>query len=389
MFRAFITVACLLLYLSAPALADTPPLPQRKTANLPYLQQELEQKQQNKAQLEKSLKSAEEDMAATKKKLVKAAESVQAHEKLLRALEDRIAQNAQESASLEAGLRQDYGAISELILTLTRMRRIPPETLIVRPGAPLETAQSALLLQSMLKTVNSRALQLSESLQKLHTTQQKLAADRAQALETKATLDGRYAKIAALAEKRERLYKKTNKNYRNAATAVKRLAKEARNLQDLMKRLEEKKQPKQNGQFKTASRAAVPISRGQPRLPAFGSILTRFHEKDKIGAESQGITIESQPRAIVVCPIGGVVKFAGDFKDYGPVVIVEHEKKHHSLIIGLDKITVVAGQQLDAGEPVGRLPATSSRGTLPTLYYELRQRGRPIDPAKKFADLKS
>jgi murein hydrolase activator len=85
--------------------------------------------------------------------------------------------------------------------------------------------------------------------------------------------------------------------------------------------------------------------------------------------------------------MGGVVRYAGYFKNYGQIIIVEHQKDYHSLIAGLARIDTVVGQSVAAGEPVGVLAKSSSDGGKPTLYYELRLNGEPVNPARKFAGL--
>ena len=391
MFRILIFTLCLLA--AHAAMADAPPVPGRKTADLPTLQKQLEEQEQNKKLIEQNLKTAERDLGETKKELVKAAETVRDQEKLLLALQQRIDRNTQESGLLKVDLQKDYGAISELLLTFIRLRQLPPEALIVRPGAPLATAQSAMLLKSMLESVNARAAALSDTLTKLHKAQEELNKDRAQALEGRAALESRHAEIAALAKKREGLYKKLNRDYGSSAAAVEKLALEAQNLQDFMTRLEEDRSREQYHEKKQSNRKLphppVAAARGTPRAPIYGPITISFGEKDMIGAESKGITIAGEPRAMVVSPMGGTVRFSGNFKEYGPVIIIEHKGQYHSLIIGMDKISVVTEQQLDAGEPVGRLPSASSRGGPPALYYELRHKGQPVDPAGKFTEFKS
>jgi septal ring factor EnvC (AmiA/AmiB activator) len=389
MLRALIITLCFLA-LSPPAFAEAPPLPARKTGDLPSLQKQLQEEQARKEQLSGSLKSAEAELTATKQEMVRAGESVRAHEALVRGLQERIEKLAAESAATETGLAKNYGAISDLILTLTRMRRVPPETLIVRPGAPLATAQSAMLLEGMLETVHAQAVTLSENLRKLHEMRQQLEADRAQAEQAQAALEAKYAEIAALAKKRTKLYKELDSSYRTSAAAVDRIAAQAQNLQDLMNRLEQEKADTGQEAPPPSSLFSKKSSRKAPSaLPVYGKIRTSYGEKDDIGATSQGVTIEAQPKALVVSPFSGTIKFSGNFKNYGPVVIIQHEKKYHSLLIGMDRITASTGERVDAGEPVGRLPSASSRGGPPTLYYELRLKGRPVDPSAKSIDIRS
>ena len=85
---------------------------------------------------------------------------------------------------------------------------------------------------------------------------------------------------------------------------------------------------------------------------------------------------------MVVAPLGGIVRYAGTFRNYGKIVLIEHRNKFHSLVAGLGKVDTFVGQRVDAGEPIGALPTSSGR-----LYYELRYQGDPVNPSKKFSTL--
>ncbi len=86
--------------------------------------------------------------------------------------------------------------------------------------------------------------------------------------------------------------------------------------------------------------------------------------------------------------MGGVVDYAGIFKGYGNIIILRHEKDYHSLIAGLDKIDTIVGRAVNAGEPMGKMVSSSSDGGQPVLYYELRHKGKPVNPSKKISGLK-
>jgi septal ring factor EnvC (AmiA/AmiB activator) len=79
----------------------------------------------------------------------------------------------------------------------------------------------------------------------------------------------------------------------------------------------------------------------------------------------------------VVAPWDGRVEFAGPFRGYGQILIIEHGDGYHSLLAGLERIDVAVGQALVAGEPVGVVKSGEGK---PSLYLELRRHGQPIDP---------
>ncbi|RUQ74201.1 metallopeptidase [Azospirillum doebereinerae] len=115
-------------------------------------------------------------------------------------------------------------------------------------------------------------------------------------------------------------------------------------------------------------------------LPAGGRLTTRYGETDRFGASSRGVTVQTRAGATVVAPQSGSIMFAGPFKGYGLILIVEHGNGYHSLIAGLGRIDTAVGKRVATGEPVAVMPADGS----PDLYFELRRNGQPINPQRGF-----
>lgn len=372
---------------SFPARADTLPTPQHK-ADLALMQQKLENEKRQEAILHKKLENVESDLKKTRATLVALAKSVKDNERRLQILEKNIAHLEEEQKTITARLKADYGSISNLVLALERIRRTPPESLIIRPGAPLQTAQSAMLLQTILPNIYERASQLSSELDRLDTIEETLRNDTENERRTASALEKKQIALSILLKKREKLYKTTQQDYKHTAESVQRIAQESRSLQDLLIRLKQAQRKNRiaaaTGKLKGRTSVKMPRN-GAVQLPLSGIIRVRYGEKDGIGAISQGLTIEGRPGALVVAPMGGIIRFAGDFKNHGKIVILEHEKGYHSLVTGLFRIDTVTGQSVHAGEPLGILSAVNV--ARPTLYYELRYKGDPVNPSIKFAEL--
>ncbi|OIR06236.1 murein hydrolase activator EnvC precursor [mine drainage metagenome] len=136
-----------------------------------------------------------------------------------------------------------------------------------------------------------------------------------------------------------------------------------------------------------AEAAGEPRSRGDGRpfaqaegrmpFPARGAIVRHFGQRDASGAPSRGITIATRPDAQVVAPYDGQIVFAGPFRDYGLLLIIEHTEGYHTLLAGLARIDGRVGQHLLAGEPVGVMGRSGGK---PLLYVELRHDGQPVNP---------
>jgi murein hydrolase activator len=118
----------------------------------------------------------------------------------------------------------------------------------------------------------------------------------------------------------------------------------------------------------------IAAAKGTLTVPVAGKLVRRWGEPDEVGAAARGLTFAARPGAQAVALWDGRVEFAGAFRGYGQILIIEHGDGYHSLLAGLERIDVAVGQVLVAGEPVGIVK--SGEG----LYLELRRHGQPIDP---------
>src|SRR5690606_27756552 len=93
-----------------------------------------------------------------------------------------------------------------------------------------------------------------------------------------------------------------------------------------------------------------------------------------------GVDFAAEAGTPVRSVAGGVVRFAGWFRGYGRIVILDHGDGYHSVSGHLDEIGVRVDDVVVAGQPIGTVGETGSLAG-PRLYFELRHRGAPIDPA--------
>ena len=122
------------------------------------------------------------------------------------------------------------------------------------------------------------------------------------------------------------------------------------------------------------------IATGTYRLPVQGKVASGFGEISDSGVRARGITLATVPYAPVVAPAGGEVRYAGAFRGYGGIVIVNHGAGWTSLVTGLGGIAVKPGQHVAAGAVLGRA-GQGRGGVAPRVTVELRRDGRPMDIA--------
>ena len=137
--------------------------------------------------------------------------------------------------------------------------------------------------------------------------------------------------------------------------------------------------------------------RGAIGLPATGVVAHRFGDSDGAGSTRYGDTVRTQSGAIVTAPADGVVLYAGPFRSYGQLLILNAGDGYHIVLAGLGRINVSLGQSVLAGEPVGAMddvrlasagdPENGKTGA--ELYVEFRKDGKPVDPAPWWIDRNS
>ena len=115
--------------------------------------------------------------------------------------------------------------------------------------------------------------------------------------------------------------------------------------------------------------------------PVRGRVIVRFAEKTALGLKSDGWRIKTNSNALVMAPADGTVKFADSFKGFGRVIIMSHKNGYNTVMTNLGEIDVVVGQDVLAGEPIGRMDSTKSE-----MYLEVRRGDKAIDPVRIFKE---
>lgn len=343
------------------------------------------------------------DLSALRSEMIDAAMGIMAEQEVLLDLQHELAALEAEAAGRRGALEAERSRLAQLLGGLQRLARVPPGALIVRPAAPLDAVRSAVLLRAAVPALEARAADLQRELAGLAALRRTLESRRVHADALRTRLDGNVAELAALAERRDRLRDGSPADPGRGAAEAQALAGGSRDLAELMDRAAAQTRtvtlpddPARPGAGPDDAAEAVPprfalalpptaehASRLQDGvlLPAGGTVILGYGEADLFGAASRGLVLEVLPGAPVIAPLDGRVRFAGTFRGYGDILILEHPGGYHTLIAGFGRIDVRVGQDVLAGEPVGVTPSPQTGDReVPTVYFEFRRNGQPIDP---------
>jgi septal ring factor EnvC (AmiA/AmiB activator) len=243
--------------------------------------------------------------------------------------------NLRETA-LNAEQGQNLNRIARLLSILVQMRRDPPPALLVSPEDAKDAVRAAILVKAMTPELQRRA----------------------QAYADEATEIARQRRLAAVAS--ETVF---------MADSV-----EADHRLELVPEGEMRIKPR-NEDY---TGPLVPPT--ELLAPVEGEIVQAFGERAVGGGATRGLTLRSAGNASVRAPGAGLVQYVGPVKGWGVILILRMSGGYHLVLAGLDRSAVEVGQSVAAGATVGWMP--DGRQSSSELYFEVRQRGDPVDPGR-------
>lgn len=367
---------------SVTALAENPPVPQSKKQALNALEKKLEAQKNAEAELAAREKQLQKDFNDLQKGLVKSAKKVRGQEDILTGIEDDLADLHRQEKERTKNLAEEQAALAELVVALERLARLPPEALLARPDEPIKAARGTMLIRSALPRIQEKAKALQTELDALELLRKELTVRLADEKETRDRLRQEEAELNKLMDKRRSYLTQTADRRARQTAEVQSLAKQAKNMRDLIQKIENEAATQASLTSAPSAKPPAPPRSGSMMLPAAGDIRTDYGQMDDLGAQSRGITISGHPGGTVISPMAGRIRFAGPFQNYRQILIVDHGGGYHSLIAGLSRIDTAVGENVAAGEPIGKLGSTASDTR---LYFELRRNGKPVNPAPVLA----
>jgi murein hydrolase activator len=347
--------------------------------------------QQRATQFEQQAENAQSRAERAAADEAAAAAQVQAAEADLTAAQSRIRLIEQLRAEQRARLAERQGTIIGLTAALQTMARRPPALALVHQGSISDLVHIRSLFSTTLPIVRERTASLRAEV--VRGSNLRLQADRAVALLTQRQedLETRRVQLAALERGSRQRAEQLERSAMLETDRVMALGEDARDIRTLMAELDRQAgvrqdlitlpgprlRPAQPGEASapTQRRTGNDSNRRPPyRLPVMGEVVAGLGEVSEAGVRSRGLTIATQPSAQVIAPTAGRVSYAGDFRGFGQIVIIDHSGGWTTLITDLASVSVQVGQVVQQGAPIGR-----TGDDQPTVTVELRRSGEPVD----------
>jgi septal ring factor EnvC (AmiA/AmiB activator) len=370
--------------------------------------------QRKSAETEAALKREIEQLGSDRRKLnqdlIDTASRLRGVEAKIAATETRLKSLDDNERNMRKSLDGRRAVIGEVLAALQRIGHRPPPALIASPEDALQAVRTAMLLGAVLPEMRQQVEALANDLAELLNIRKIIAAERIRLNAEIASLGSESARMTALIEQRQKQQAESEKALEAERSRASGLARQVDNLKDLIAKLEQGLDPAIRDAREAArsdSRPAlsafrdpgrlVPAAafaslRGQVPIPVNGVKLKQFGASDGSGGQEKGLSIATRAGAQVTAPADGWVVYAGPFRSYGQLLILNVGGGYHVLLAGMDRISVDLGQFVLTGEPVAIMGSSSHIAAIlatgssqPVLYIEFRKDGIPVDPGPWWA----
>jgi septal ring factor EnvC (AmiA/AmiB activator) len=365
---------------------------------------------EQQARLKAEIAAIGEDRSKLNQQLIDVASRVRAVEGGIADTEARLHVLDTREQQIRSSLDSRRSDVVEVLAALQRAGRRTPPALLVRPEDALQSLRTAMLLGAVVPELRARAQSLAADLGQLVTIRKAIVSERDRLAADRDGLRADQTRLSALIDERQRKQAGIEKDIEAEAARALAFARQVDNLQGLISKMEQ--------DVKSAAKAAAAAqqsgNRADPALlknpnrtnpaiafasakglftfPVNGTKIRDFGGSDGAGGSEKGMSLATRPGAQVTTPCDGWVVYAGPFRSYGQLLILNAGGGYHVLIAGMERISVNIGQFVLTGEPVATMGTKSQVASIlaanasqPVLYVEFRKDGTPIDPGPWWA----
>ena len=382
---------------------------------LKELKAQIKKSQTEAKRLKLAEKKIKEELTALREKIISSAQKIQVTEEKITHQEKSLQKLNFESAALRKDLKKRYKQMSKTLAAMQRLSQQPANLAAIRPGKSLENLRVNILLKKIMPSLKQKAENIKKDVNQINQLKHLIKERKSELKKSFILLTKDETEINAILKTRRLQQKAIIIATKKERQKLKRFAQKSKTIKELITKIEKEKiarkkralaqkkltltkgkTPREKPNKKTLTAlSTLPqgahkfySAKGKMPMPARGDIKTSFGYVNSQGQKSKGITINTRAGAVVIAPHAGRVMFAGKFRTYGLLLIIDHGDGYHTLLAGMDHINAVVGQQISGGEPVGLMKKElttkkiAAGASSQRLYVEFRRKGQPINPIK-------
>lgn len=363
----------------------------RRSEELRGLEDGARASEAERRKMEAEVERMRADRARLAAALIDTARKVQDAESRAGEAERRLDALTGSESAIRASLESRRGLIAEVLAAAQRMGRRPPPAILADPADMLRAIRSAMMLGAVLPQLREETQALADDLTEMTRLRAAIVAEKGRLAEELATLSGERQRLAGLIEERKASLGQAEQALAATRLRAAELARQATSLKELIQRME--------GEATAAARAAQDARRaddaqraeaaahvrarlalaptldparltpGAPFLslkgkmpyPAAGDVAKAYGAPDGFGGAEKGLSLRVRPGGAVTAPADARVAFAGPWRSWGRLLILDAGEGYYLVLAGLARVDVEVGQFVLAGEPVGAMGEGAAR----------------------------
>jgi septal ring factor EnvC (AmiA/AmiB activator) len=369
---------------------------------------------ESQAKLRREIDAIGDDRRALNQQLIDTATRIRDVEANIDATRTRLKPLDDQESSIRKSLDERRTVIVEILAALQRVGHQPPPALLVQPEDALKAVRTAITLGAVLPEMRAQSDALAGDLADLLSVRKEIVGENEHLSHDLDLLGREQLRMNVLIDERQKKQAVTEEALDAERQRAADLARQADSLKDLIAKLESGLIPAARAAHaearsieedatrpdlaalkdpgRLAPAVAFTATRGHLRLPVNGVKIREFGGSDGIGGTQKGQSIAAHAGAQITSPCDGWVVYAGPFRSYGQLLILNAGGGYHVLLAGMERISVDLGQFVLTGEPVAVMgggsqvsAAAAIKSKQPVLYVEFRKDGAPIDPGPWWA----
>lgn len=357
--------------------------------------------------------------------LIETAKKVSDGEQKITGTQARLEQARDAEKKIKNALDGRRALIAEVLASLQRMGRKPPPALLVDPGDVLKAIRTSMLLGAVVPGMRAQIDGLIADLTELGRVRASIQDEQQRLSAELVSLKAERQRLGALIDARQAALLTAQDALSAERAHAQALAEQASTLKDLIARMESGGGPAaaaaeaarqadaqrqsvaamtpdpslrggpspNKDPARLAPAVAFASLKGQVPLPVSGTLLRGFGASDGFGGAEKGMAFQTAAGAVVASPSDGWIAYAGSYRSFGQLLIINAGGGYYIVLAGMDRTNVDLGQFVLAGEPVAvmgdgsvRTAASMALGAAaPVLYVEFRKDGTTIDPGPWWA----
>ena len=360
---------------------------------LELLSQQLEIKRNRENGLDSRSIELAREIASLSERIVTISEDIQTRNKAIDGVEIELGGLEASHELARLALMENNNHLSAAVGVLARLRKNPPEALLLTPNQKSQLQLRVVVLSSFMSALSADVTKISRALSRSEAVHVKHRRRQLELTDAKEELEVEQAKLERVLRRKSSLQAALFSDRKSAAEEVASLASKAEDLEELVATLKSaspghfepmvpsvsrQKNPDATQRLNDSHVAHTLPNQNSLPYPTEGPIIRDFGERLENGTYSQGIFVQAGGGAYVVAPREGQIVFSGHFRTYGRLLIIEHAGGYHSLLAGFSRMYSGIGDWVRAGEPVGVMGDEERQGAV--LYVEVRLEGEPVSP---------